>query len=359
MTDRKLAADQLRQAAAQAEQASLAKSQFLSALSHDLRTPVNALNLQVEWLHRLLARPRLPQGELLSLAADIRAAATGLGELVNDLLELCVIDSGVPTYNPSEFALDGWLEAVLAPLRLSAQAKNLDFSWSVDRPGRIVHADRVKLGRVLTNLVDNALKFTEQGSVRIAAGATPDGWLALAITDTGPGIPAEDTERIFDEFAQLRNPERDRTKGTGLGLAICRRLVRVSGGTLTVESRLGAGSCFTALYPPNHLPARRSAPAPVAAPAAAPPEPAAVPPASARGPILLVEDDPYSRKALARLLEREGYVVVAAADGPQALDLAAPPWPALVLLDLMLPGMDGIEVLRQLRAGRMARRCRW
>src|SRR5262249_32746745 len=151
-------------------------------------------------------------------------------ELINDLLDLTRFDSGHVEHHPSIFSLDDWLTATLAPLEVMARSKGLEFAWSVDRPGRYLNADRVKLGRILVNLAGNAVKFTESGSVEVSARATPDDWLALSVHDTGHGIPDDQRDRIFDEFAQLRNPERDRTKGTGLGLAICRRLVEGVGG---------------------------------------------------------------------------------------------------------------------------------
>lgn len=344
ITDRKLAADGLRRAVETAQQVSRNKTQFLSAVSHDLRTPVNALSLQAEWLGYIAARQPNPDPELAPLAADIRRAAGNLIELVNDLLDLTLFDSGAVEYHPNDFSLDEWLEATLAPLRPTATARRLQFSWTVDRPGRVVHGDRVKMARVLVNLASNAVKFTETGSVRVNAHAGDRGALVLAVHDTGPGIPPEQLARIFDEFAQLRNPERDRTKGTGLGLAICRRLVVAAGGTLDVESTPGAGSTFTAIYPPDHLPRD----AQLAHLRDEPSDPSHLL-SAVRGPILLVEDDPFSRRSLEKLLERKGYVVRSAETGTAAVALIDEVTPALVILDLMLPGMDGSEVLRHIR----------
>ena len=332
-----------------AEGASRRKTQFLSAVSHDLRTPVNALSLQAELLSRILELREEPGDELQLLAADIRSAAGNLIELINDLLDLTRFDSGAIDYRPTDFALDEWLDATLAPLTLTARTKDIQFSWVVDRPGRMIHGDRVKLGRVLTNLVGNAVKFTEAGSVRVSAGADPAGWFSLQVRDTGPGIPADQLDRIFDEFAQLRNPERDRTKGTGLGLAICRRLVEGVGGRLLLESEPARGSTFTALYPPNHLPDQPSPPAVdhyVVFPSNSENRPISEGTAAS---ILLVEDDEQSRTALRRLLEHEGYQVRTASNGRAALDDIEVFRPDLILLDLMMPGMDGAEVLRRIR----------
>lgn len=345
VTQRKIAEDQLQKAKEEAEQASRSKTQFLSAVSHDLRTPVNALSLQAELLALLIKSHDDPQGELSSLAADIHQAAANLIELVNDLLDLTRFDSGAVTFNASSFSLDEWLDQTLRPLEMTARAKGLKLHWHADMPGRIIYADRVKLGRVLINLAGNAVKFTESGEVEVTAGADAEGHLVLSVHDTGPGIPPNQRERIFDEFAQLRNPERDRTKGTGLGLAICRRLVEGVGGRLVLESRPGQGSTFTAVYPPDHL---AKAIAPVLSRGesqllSSPAAPGMLP------QILLVEDDLYSRKSLSRLIRHAGYAIDAVEDGPAALEYLEDRMPALVLLDLMMPGMDGAEVLRIIR----------
>jgi CheY-like chemotaxis protein len=263
-------------------------------------------------------------------------------ELINDLLDLARFDSGDIEHHATSFSLQDWLATTLEPLELTARAKGLSLTWHVDRRGRVIHADRVKLSRVLTNLVGNAVKFTDAGFVRIDVGETDEGWLQVDVADTGPGIPADQLDRIFDEFAQLRNPERDRTKGTGLGLAICKRLVEAVGGRLTVTSQLGQGSTFSAFYPPDHLGDTELDIPQLAARRAAEVAPHA--------PILVVEDDPRSRQALERLLQKAGYTVVTAADGPAAIAIVAGERPSLVLLDLMLPGMDGLELLRWFRA---------
>ena len=329
-----------------AESASRRKTQFLSAVSHDLRTPVNALSLQAELLSRILEIRDSDDDELQLLAGDIRAASNNLIELINDLLDLTRFDSGVVDYHPSDFLLDAWIASTLAPLELTARTRALEFSWDVDRPGRTIHGDRVKLGRVLTNLVGNAVKFTEAGEIGVSAFEDKDGRFRLEVRDTGSGIPPDQIERIFDEFSQLRNPERDRTKGTGLGLAICRRLVEGVGGRLMVRSEVGKGSTFTAVYPPDHL----VEPVANRVDATAETREHVVRPPAPEGEILLVEDDERSRAALAKLLEHEGYAVRPAADGEQAIEAVRALRPALILLDLMLPGRDGVEVLRSLRS---------
>ncbi|HEV3122909.1 MAG TPA: ATP-binding protein [Isosphaeraceae bacterium] len=342
VTDRTRAEEALKVAKEAAEQTAGNKSRFLSAVSHDLRTPVNALSLLAELLSQELARRNQATGEVKDLADNIHQAATNLIELLNDLLDLAQFDSNEIGLRASDFSLDDWLSTSLEPLRMIAAAKNLALSWHTDKPGRALHADRVKLTRVLTNLVGNAIKFTEAGSIAVSAATNAAGVMSLSVADTGPGIPEAERDRIFDEFAQLRNPERDRTKGTGLGLAICKRLVEAVGGRLTLESQLGHGSTFTALFPAVPPPQRDAGdPAPAATPQAdAPPQ----------SPLLVVEDDSRSREALSRLLRHVGFTVETAADGPEALESLHRVRPSLVLLDIMLPGLDGVEVLRRIRA---------
>lgn len=345
VTERTLAQIELQRARDAAETASNRKTQFLSAVSHDLRTPVNALSLQAELLAVLIEGRDDPDGELHTLANDIRQVASNLIELINDLLDLTRFDSGAIDYQVSDFPLDDFLSKTLASLEVTAHKKNLEFTWRVDHAGRVIRGDRVKLGRVLVNLVGNAVKFTDSGSVAVFAGAEDSGGLVLSVRDTGPGIPEDQRQRIFDEFAQLRNPERDRTKGTGLGLAICRRLVEGVGGHLTVESKVGVGSRFTAWYPPDHLPAIS-----LLTSESNDPSTADVPIPVFTAPILVVEDDVASRDTLRRLLLKAGYQVESAADGHDALEVLERSRPAVVLLDLMMPGIDGAEVLRQIRS---------
>lgn len=343
VTDRTLAEVEIQKAMEASEEASRRKTQFLSAVSHDLRTPINALSLQAELLARIVDLRDDPGGELQLLAGDIRAVSSNLIELINDLLDLTQFDSGAVDFHPSEFELDDWLAATAAPLELSARTKGLDFHWRVEPAGQKVKTDRVKLGRLLVNLVGNAVKFTDHGEIAIRAGVNQEGWLVLQVRDTGPGIPPNQLERIFDEFSQLRNPERDRTKGTGLGLAICRRLVENVGGRMTVHSEIGKGSTFTALYPPDHVIPRSN-------PLIETAEMALLTPKSSLGTsILIVEDDIDSRSALAKLLEHSGHRVQTVGTGLDALESLDQMHIPIVLLDLLLPGMDGIEVLRRIR----------
>lgn len=340
VTARKRTADAMQKARDDAERSARNKSRFLSAISHDLRTPVNALNLLSEALARRL-RDLPEDAELARLSGYLRRASGNLAELVSDLLDLTCFDSGEVTQHPVDFPLADWLDATLGPMAMAAQEKGLEFSWSIEAGATWIRADRVKLGRVLTNLVGNAIKFTETGSIRVSAGLPPDGRLVLNVEDTGPGIPDSQLGQIFDEFAQLRNPERDRTKGTGLGLAICRRLVEAVGGRMEVTTLSGNGSRFSALFPVVPLP---GPPTGQRVPGGAAPDPID------RPRVLLVEDDETTRLPMSQLLELSGFDVTTACDGAGALEQLSSGRPALVLLDLMMPRMDGMEVLRRIRS---------
>ena len=340
VTARKRNADAMRRAKEQAERSAMNKSRFLSAISHDLRTPTNALNLLSQMLdHRV--RGEGNDVDLSQLSIDLRRASGTLVELVNDLLDLTRFDSGEAVQHPVDFDLGEWLDATLSPLTPAAKGRGLECSWSLDGPDTWVRADRVKLGRVLTNLVGNAIKFTNEGWVRADVRLGEDGALVLVVEDTGPGIPTGQIGLIFDEFAQLRNPERDRTKGTGLGLAISRRLVEAVGGRLAVENRDAGGCRFSAIYPVQRLAGPR------AASTAVPNDGRSA--LEGRPLVLLVEDDETTRLPMSQLLELSGYEVDTAADGPEALRALGKRRPSMVLLDLMMPLMDGVEVLRRIR----------
>ena len=232
----------------EAEETSVRKTRFLAAISHDIRTPANAISLLAELIRRSASNPAMV-AEIPELAEELHASAMALVGLLGDMLDLARFDTGRIDIQETEFSLGDLLaeeDRRLAPL---ARDKGLDLKVvPAARPLR-VRADRIKLSRVIDNLIGNAVKFTEAGEIRLEAARLDDGRAQVRVTDTGIGIEARDLANIFDEFFQLRNPERDRTKGTGLGLAICRRLVDAMGGELTVHSEPGRGSTFAVTLP--------------------------------------------------------------------------------------------------------------
>jgi PAS domain S-box-containing protein len=329
---------------ADARAASTQKSRFLSAVSHDLRTPANAITLLSSLIRKEAEQGDVLDGSrLLDRCRRLETASSSFADLLSDLLEIGSFDSGQKRLHEEEFALSDLIEECLATCAAAARQKGLRLRtrWETPPPG--VRADRTEFGRVLTNLVSNAVKFTERGLVKIEVSLAPGGELQLRVRDTGPGIPAEHLTSIFSEFFQVRNDERDRRKGSGLGLAISRRIMQAFGGSLQVESRVGAGSVFIAT-----LPAERVLGEP---PASTRPgeAPFAFQDLPDHASILVIDDDAISLEALSVLLEEEGYEVLTASGGEEGLKAVEEHRPNLLLLDMMLPGMDGVEVIRRIR----------
>jgi signal transduction histidine kinase len=232
----------------EAEESSARKSRFLAAVSHDIRTPANAISLLAELMQRSATTPGMI-GEIPEIAVDLKRSALTLVDLVSDVLDLTRFDCGKVELQESIVSLGDLLDEDCRQLQQTAREKGLEFNCRPPAGPIRIRTDRVKLSRVLTNLISNAIKFTERGKIEVRAEPTPDGGAAIHVTDTGCGIPPEHFERIFDEFFQLKNSERDRSHGSGLGLAICRRLVDAMGGSITVTSELGHGSTFTVRVP--------------------------------------------------------------------------------------------------------------
>jgi PAS domain S-box-containing protein len=241
------------------------KVQFLAAVSHDIRTPANAINLLAELIRRTAqgAADGNPASvaEIPSMAHDLQAAATSMLHLVSDVLDVTRYDFGKTQLHTSDFPLADLLSEQARQHRPLADAKGLALTIDPPVPPHLVlHTDRVKLGRVIANLLGNAVKFTDHGGVTVRTDLAPDDGVTLAVIDTGVGIDAEHLPRVFDEFFQIRNPARDRTKGgSGLGLAIAQRLVESLGGALDVASEPGKGTAFTISLPASTLAAASAA----------------------------------------------------------------------------------------------------
>ena len=244
----------------EAEEANVRKTRFLAAVSHDIRTPANAISLLAELIRRAATNPAMA-AEVPDMAQELHGSAMALVNLLGDVLDLARFDSGRIELTESEFSLNDLLADEHRRMQPLAQEKGIGLHLALpERPVR-VRTDRIKLSRVVNNLVGNAIKFTEGGEVRVEVGDEPvggnggggggGGGPSIRVIDTGIGIAPEHQGHIFDEFFQLRNPERDRNKGTGLGLTICKRLVDAMGGRLWVESAPGRGSTFTVTLPPS------------------------------------------------------------------------------------------------------------
>lgn len=338
----------------EAEEASIQKTRFMAAVSHDVRTPANAISLMADLIQQTAADPATMQ-QVPKLVSDLRGSARALVELVSDVLDLARLDTGRLDLEPSEFCLNSLVETEVRQHQPVAQGKGLKLETILPEQPVWVRTDKMKLARVLSNLVGNAIKFTDVGHVQVRVGTRADGVVEVVVADTGVGIAPEHLTRIFDEFHQLRNPERDRSKGTGLGLAICRRLVDGLGCSIAVESTLGRGTSFSVRLPAElRVEGGDARPDDASAQRAKPPAATASHQRLAGRRVLLVEDHDLTRRAAAQLLCAHGATVFQAATGKAALHVAAHEHPDVMLLDLMLPDMDGADVLRQVHLDRPA-----
>ncbi len=318
-----------------AEQASQAKTRFLATLGHEVRTPMTGVLGMSELLLDTELDPRQR-----SYAGAIQQAGTHLLRLVNDALDLARIESGKLQLDTQAFDLGKLLQEVIGLMAPMAGRRGLAFVGDgLALEGVQVQGDPMRLRQILMNLLGNAIKFTEQGSVGLSTTLQPESVL-FCIHDTGPGISAEQQERLFERFEQADGPRTaSRYGGSGLGLAICNELAVAMGGTIRVDSRLGEGARISVSLP---LPWERLSPA--AAEAAQQVQPA-LPPLK----VLLVEDDATVAQVITGLLAVRGHHVVHAAHGLAALAETSLHDFDIGLLDLDLPALDGMALARQLR----------
>jgi signal transduction histidine kinase len=232
----------------EAEEASGRKTRLLNAVSHDIRNPVNTINLMAEVIRRTAEDPALAT-QVPQMARRLQSNAQSLVALVSEVLDIAHLNSGLLQRRETTFSLNDFIDAKYRDHAPLAEAKSLQLiSEAPERTVR-VRADRVKLDRIVTNLVTNAIKFTSKGSVTISAVIAAEGPVAIRVRDTGIGIADHELGRIFDEFAQFNVPLGKLNGGWGLGLAISRRLANFIGAGISVESELGRGTAFTVLLP--------------------------------------------------------------------------------------------------------------
>ena len=306
------------------------RTRFLSNVTHELRTPLSSITA----LTRLLlkeggAELREEQSKQI---VYIQKSAQDLLDFVSDLLDLAKVGAGKVSVRAAPFELDDVMTALRGMFRpLSADA-NIPVIFELS-PVPTMETDEHKVSQILRNLISNALKFTESGEIHVSTAHDPaTDEVLITVTDTGVGIAAGDLERIFDEFIQVESRRGRRERSSGLGLPLSRKLAQLMGGSLTVESRLGAGSTFRVRIPRIHSQASGQARHPL----------------DGDGYVLVVDDDPVSLYVAKEELERLGWRVVEAADGETALMLARERECRAIILDLVMPGTTGIDVLRRL-----------
>ncbi|MDR7038990.1 PAS domain S-box-containing protein [Methylobacterium sp. BE186] len=345
ITERKEAEAEVERARAAAEAANLAKSQFIANMSHELRTPLSAVIGYAEMLGEELED--LGQSELLPDLRKIETAARHLLSLINDVLDISKIEAGRMSVSAETFAVADLVADVTAATESLVAKKRNRFAADLGPDLGEMHQDQTKIRQCLLNLVGNAAKFTEDGTVTLTVRRHREAeadWLSFAVTDTGIGLTGEQIGRLFERFAQGDESTTRQFGGTGLGLAITRAFCRKMGGDIAVESEAGRGSTFTVRLPATLTP--EDAAEAEAEGALELPE---IPEHEEHDAVLLVDDDPAARELLQRHLEREGFRVRTANDGRDGLTLARALKPRAILLDIEMPRMDGWAVLHAVR----------
>jgi len=343
ITERKQNEKNLKEAKDKAEQANKIKSEFISNISHEIRTPLNSIIGFSEMLTSHIAEPRLKE-----YAGSIRSAGDSLLMLINDILDLSKIEAGRLDISLEAVELRTVITEISQVFAVKVAKKNLDFIVDVqDNVPELLMLDKIRIRQVLFNLIGNAVKFTQKGYIRLIVQLLDREKkddkmdLLIKVEDSGVGIPEESHEAIFDSFVQLENTTEVSLEGTGLGLSITRRLVEMMKGSISLESAPGSGSSFSVVLKDVDIADR------MLNIEEKPEDPHAL--FSGRR-ILLVDDSEINRRFVKENLIDCGVTVKEAVNGAEAVELAPGFEPSIILLDIMMPVMDGYEAVVRLRA---------
>ena len=337
ITERRSAEEALAAAKDAAEAANRSKSAFLANMSHELRTPLSAVIGYAEMLEEEVEETG--QAHLLGDLKKIETNARHLLRLINDVLDLSKIEANKMTSYAEDFDVATLAKDAVGTVDALVQKKANTLRLDLGPELGAMHSDVVKLRQCLFNLISNAAKFTEHGSIVLSVRRAGE-WMEFRVADTGIGMTEEQVGRLFRRFEQADDSTTRNFGGTGLGLALTRAFCRLLGGDISVESRVGEGTAFILRLPTTMPEQRAEAEAEQTAPASG----------SGRQVVLVVDDDASQRELLSRFLEREGFAVRTAADGRSGLALAREVRPRAILLDVMMPQMDGWSVLTALKA---------
>ncbi len=341
ITERKILEKELLDAKIEADTANQAKSAFLANMSHEIRTPVSAV---LAMLHMTLDT-KLEPDQKRNLG-NIRTSTQSLLSIIDDILDFSKVEAGKLALAPEDFDLHALLKTCLDTFRLQAREKNIELKLII-RPEvpHLIRTDAGRLRQIINNLISNAVKFSEGGLIRIhlnrIGNADHPVKLHIEVSDCGIGIPAESLSGLFQTFSQLDTSYSKRYGGTGLGLAISKSLVEMMGGTIGVRSTPGVGSTFYFALPVQKAEAKTAPEEEELASA----KHESLPPLA----ILVAEDEPLYQEYLLHILRKEGHRVVAVSDGSQAIEALKIAQFDLVLMDMQMPEVDGVEATKRIR----------
>jgi signal transduction histidine kinase len=327
-----------------AEESARLKGEFLANMSHEVRTPIQGIIGMTD-----LALDGAVDADQREYLVAIKWSANSLLGIVNEILDFSKIEAGKIVLEEVDFSLRAELAELTRPFSLRAKSQGLDMIVTVDDdvPDRRF-GDVMRLRQTLVNLIGNALKFTKAGSIRVTVSRLEPQGLRFSVCDTGVGIDPAKREQIFRPFVQADGSTTRRYGGTGLGLAICAKFVELMGGSITVESQPGVGSQFRFTVPLRQASGSTDSSPNPPAQSPAPMKQPAGPGSGAR--ILVAEDNPVNQRVIEKMLTKRGYHVRIACSGREAVEVWADWRPELILMDLQMPEMDGLEATATIRA---------